>query len=144
MISTHAGEIQTMTDEKRLGRKVRELRKQQRLTQEEFAELAGFSIQHIGDIERGQANPTFSCLCRLAEVLGVSVSDFFMEPEQEEPNEWEMRHSLLAFITRARKKQLHFFIRCTGDCAESYLPRHHAGSPRLQVIQVGKCTARTG
>jgi len=109
MISTHAGEIQTMTDEKRLGRKVRELRKQQRLTQEEFAELAGFSIQHIGDIERGQANPTFSCLCRLAEVLGVSVSDFFMEPEQEEPNEWEMRHSLLAFITRARKKQLSLF-----------------------------------
>ena len=107
--TSHAGEIHNMTDEKRLGRKLRELRRQQRLTQEEFAELAGFSIQHIGDIERGQANPTFSCLCRLAEVLGVSVSEFFMEPEQEEPNEREMRHSLLAFITKARKKQLSLF-----------------------------------
>jgi len=104
-----AGAPEAMTDEKRLGIRLRELRKTRHLTQEEFAELAGFSIQHVGDIERGQASPTFSCLCRLAEVLDVSVSDLFAVPENTEPDETEMRQNLLSFIAQARKKDLSVF-----------------------------------
>ncbi len=41
-----------------LGQQVRALRRQRRLTQEQLAELAGVSLQHIGEIERGQGNPS--------------------------------------------------------------------------------------
>ena len=51
-----------MDDEKQLGINIRELRKLRLLTQDELAERAGFSLQHVGDIERGKANPTLSCL----------------------------------------------------------------------------------
>ena len=66
-----------MDDEKQLGINIRELRKLKLLTQAEQAERAGFSLQHVGDIERGKANPTLSCLLKLAGVLNVTVSDFF-------------------------------------------------------------------
>ena len=70
-----------MDDEKQLGINIRELRKLRLLTQDELAERAGFSLQHVGDIERGKANPTLSCLLKLAEVLNVAVSDFFAQKE---------------------------------------------------------------
>ena len=41
-----------MDDEKQLGINIRELRKLRLLTQDELAERAGFSLQHVGDIER--------------------------------------------------------------------------------------------
>ena len=71
-----------MTAEKELGLRVRGQRKRLLLTQDELAEKAGLSIQHVGDIERGQANPTFACLCRLAEVMGVNVACFFVDHEE--------------------------------------------------------------
>ncbi len=42
-----------MMAEKALGRRLREQRKKLLLTQDELAEKAGMSVQHVGDIERG-------------------------------------------------------------------------------------------
>ncbi|MBQ4568434.1 MAG: helix-turn-helix transcriptional regulator [Desulfovibrio sp.] len=60
-----------------MGTKLRELCKQKKLTQEEVAALSGFSIQHMGDIERGQANPTLAYLVKLAEVMGSACRNCF-------------------------------------------------------------------
>lgn len=96
-------------NKKQLGKNIRAVRKRRGLTQESLAELSGFSLQHVGDIERGTANPTLSCLLKLADVMSVTLSDFFGSDQDGEPTEEEMRRHLLDFIRKANKKNLSAF-----------------------------------
>lgn len=99
-----------MSAKKQLGIKIRQARKKKRLTQIELAEQAGFSLQHLGDIERGTANPTLSCLQKISEIMDMTVADLFALPDEDaEPDEKEMREHLLRFIGKAGKKYLAVF-----------------------------------
>ena len=60
---------------KELGDKVRAVRTKLDLSQEALAERCKFDRTYISPIERGQRNPSFTNLIRLAEGLDVSVSD---------------------------------------------------------------------
>ena len=95
-----------MNETKLLGLMLRAQRKRLLLTQSELAEKAGISLQHVGDIERGDGNPTFSCLCRLAEVMGVRVSNFFIQQDEDPSDISEMKTKLIDFIKTAKKRQI--------------------------------------
>jgi transcriptional regulator with XRE-family HTH domain len=56
---------------KLVGRNVRRIRQKKGLTQEQFAEISGFSQQYISGLERGRRNPTVVTLYELALALGV-------------------------------------------------------------------------
>ena len=56
---------------KLVGRNVRRIRQKKGLTQEQFAEVSGFSQQYISSLERGRRNPTVVTLYELATALGV-------------------------------------------------------------------------
>lgn len=58
-----------------LGPKVRALRKNQRKTLAEVSQATGLSISALSKIENDQVSPTFTNLMRLAEGLGISLSD---------------------------------------------------------------------
>jgi transcriptional regulator with XRE-family HTH domain len=58
-----------------VGQNVRRIREKKGLTQEEFAEMSGFSQQYISGLERGQRNPTVITVYELATALGVSHMD---------------------------------------------------------------------
>jgi transcriptional regulator with XRE-family HTH domain len=60
---------------KLVGRNVRRIRKKKGLTQEQLAEISGFSQQYISGLEQGQRNPTVVTLYELASALGVSHLD---------------------------------------------------------------------
>jgi transcriptional regulator with XRE-family HTH domain len=53
------------------------------LTQEKLAERLGASVNFIGHVERGTNAPSFETLQKIAEVLGVSVREFFDFPEDK-------------------------------------------------------------
>jgi transcriptional regulator with XRE-family HTH domain len=57
---------------KLVGRNVKRIRQKNGLTQEQFAEVSGFSQQYISSLERGRRNPTVVTLYELATALGVS------------------------------------------------------------------------
>lgn len=57
-----------------LGRAIRDLRADQGLSQEALAELAGLHRTYMGGIERGERNPTYSNLLRVARALAVDLS----------------------------------------------------------------------
>ena len=63
--------------EKRLGAKIAYLRKTKRNSQEKLAEKSDISLVYIGDIERGDANPTLDKLKALANALEVEVMELF-------------------------------------------------------------------
>ncbi|MCG6116280.1 MAG: helix-turn-helix domain-containing protein [Mesorhizobium sp.] len=51
------------------------LRREKGLTQEQFAEMSGFTQQYVSDLERGRRNPTVVTLFHLAAPLGVEPND---------------------------------------------------------------------
>jgi transcriptional regulator with XRE-family HTH domain len=51
------------------GRNVRRLRKERGLSQEALADEVGLAVTYVGQIERGQRNPTLDVVERFAEVL---------------------------------------------------------------------------
>lgn len=57
---------------KLVGRNVKRFRKAKGLTQEQFAELSGFSQQYISSLEQGRRNPTIISIYELANSLGIS------------------------------------------------------------------------
>lgn len=71
---------------KRFGKKVRQLRRGQNLTQVQLADATGLSEEWVRRIERGDGSPSFEALETFSKVLGVSVADFFdsaPHPEQQ-------------------------------------------------------------
>lgn len=58
-----------------VGRNVRICRLAKGLTQEQFADLSGFSQQYISSLEKGRRNPTIVTVFELANALGVSHVD---------------------------------------------------------------------
>ena len=59
------------------GKHLLSIRQQRRLTQEEFAELTGISVDFLSLIERGINAPSFETLEQVAKRLGLSVADLF-------------------------------------------------------------------
>ncbi len=60
---------------KKFGQSVRRLRLNQRLSQEEFAAVAGLDRSYVGAIERGEQNPSLWTIARLAAALKVTFSE---------------------------------------------------------------------
>src|SRR5437016_3410540 len=59
------------------GKRLLAIRQNRRLTQEQFAELVGISVDFLSLIERGINAPSFETLERLANRLGVPAAYLF-------------------------------------------------------------------
>jgi transcriptional regulator with XRE-family HTH domain len=66
------------------GKRVRELRHNLGISQEELAHRAGLHWTYVGGIERGERNPALVNIGRLARALGTSLADLFA-PFRERP-----------------------------------------------------------
>lgn len=64
-----------------LGARLRALRHERGLSQEELAEQADLHRNYVGSIERGERDVGISSLHRLVTALGLSLREFF-EPFQ--------------------------------------------------------------
>lgn len=62
-----------------VGAKLQEMRKAQKLSLEDLSMRAGVSKSMLSEVERNQANPTVAVLWRLANALGVSLTDFLAD-----------------------------------------------------------------
>ena len=59
------------------GRRMRAIRLQQAVTQEELAHRAGLDRSYVGQVERGERNVTLFNIVLLASALDVEPSAFF-------------------------------------------------------------------
>ena len=58
-----------------LGSAIRSLRLERDLTQEQLSLIAEVDVSYLGRVERGDNNVAFTTLCKIADGLGVTVSD---------------------------------------------------------------------
>ncbi len=68
-----------------IGKKLRELRKANRLTLKQVAEKAGCTESYISQLENGNANPSIATLKKIAAVFKVQIVDFFIDQAKEDP-----------------------------------------------------------
>jgi transcriptional regulator with XRE-family HTH domain len=60
-----------------LGRRIRKIRKLKGWTQQELGNRADVNYKFIGEIERGQQNPSFNILVKIASALEVELPELF-------------------------------------------------------------------
>lgn len=58
-----------------LGRRIQQIRKAAKLTQEGLAETTGLSVEFISRMERGVAQPSLDTFDKIAKALNVSYKD---------------------------------------------------------------------
>ncbi|MBR3117958.1 helix-turn-helix domain-containing protein [Oceanobacillus profundus] len=76
-----------------IGEKIKQLRKEKRMTISELAEKAGVAKSYLSSIERNlQSNPSIQFIEKISQVLGVSVNDLINDSnsivETELDSEW--------------------------------------------------------
>ena len=59
------------------GGRLREIRHQKGLSQEELAELASIDRTYVGGVERGERNLSVLNVKRLSDAFGINVKDLF-------------------------------------------------------------------
>jgi transcriptional regulator with XRE-family HTH domain len=65
-----------------LGSRIRSLRTMKKWTQQELGEQADINYKFLGEIERGQQNPSFHVLVKIADALEIDLPELFrFEPE---------------------------------------------------------------
>jgi transcriptional regulator with XRE-family HTH domain len=62
---------------KLVGNRIRQIRKEKGLSQEQVGEKADFHYSYIGRIERGEKNISLLTLSRIADALNVGIHQFF-------------------------------------------------------------------
>lgn len=73
--------VASMIDEllKTTGQRIRDLREKAGHSQEGFAAKVGLSRAYFGRVERGAQNMSLVTLARIADVLGVEMSDIVQD-----------------------------------------------------------------
>ncbi|MEK4849202.1 helix-turn-helix transcriptional regulator [Paenibacillus sp. FSL H7-0756] len=62
---------------KRIGERIRRLRKEMNLSQEQLAERSGLHTNYVGQVERGEKNLTLETLEKVVTGLNISLEELF-------------------------------------------------------------------
>ena len=65
------------TIEEKFGKRVKELRKERNISQEELSFRCRLHRNYISDLERGKRNVSLRAINQIAEGLGVSIATLF-------------------------------------------------------------------
>lgn len=60
---------------KKVGKKIKTIRRQKGFSQEEVADKSGMHVSTLGRIERGESNPPLQTLNKIAQVLRVKPKE---------------------------------------------------------------------
>ena len=119
-----------------IGEKLRQLRLQRGLTQEELADRCELSKGFISQVERNLASPSIATLTDMLECLGSSLPAFFNENQNEKIvftpqdmfeklDEEDLHGSITWLVPDAQKNAMEPILLDMGEGGESYpLPPH--------------------
>jgi len=65
------------TTHKNLGLRIKQLRGELKMTQEDLAFKVGVDRSYMGFLERGEKNPTLKNIVKIADALNVTLSELF-------------------------------------------------------------------
>lgn len=99
-----------------IGKKIRLLRIEKQLTQEELANRCELSKGFISQVENDLTSPSIATLIDILEILGTNLPDFFSDTKEEkvtfskedmfEKNDDDLKYSLMWLIPNAQKNAM--------------------------------------
>ena len=92
-----------------IAERLKNARKSRNISVYKLSQLSGVSETHIRDLERGDRNPSFDTLDRLAKPLGLSLADLFKESEE------------VSYLNEAEKELVGCFRMLSEDKADKLL-----------------------
>lgn len=136
-----------------IGNKIKELRMQKGLTQEELADRAELSKGFISQVERDLTSPSIQTLVDILQCLGTSLRDFFREEDSSqvvfksgdyfEKIEDELKHKIEWIIPNAQKNIMEP-IRITLEPGGSTYPDNPHEGEEFGYILSGSITIHIG
>lgn len=97
-----------MNTKELLGLKVKEFRKQRKITQEKLAEIIGVDNGYISKLEVGQNFPSISTLERIADALGVELYELFQFTRRKDKN---FKDEIIAIYDNLNKEKQYTLYR---------------------------------
>jgi transcriptional regulator with XRE-family HTH domain len=99
------------------------MRKSQRLSQEQLAEVSGLHHTYIGAVERGERNISIKSLLKITNALKISIGEVFESVDLDRSDlENRVISQVLTLIRKENKntlKRLHLLLGClTEDAAK--------------------------
>lgn len=95
-----------------LGKRIQEIRKSKKLTQEKLAELVGLDISSISNIENGKYYPTAENLDKILNILEIEPTELFSFTHHND-NEKMIHEMLLAMKNNKNLTQkMYKFYNC--------------------------------
>ena len=116
-----------MSIEEQIGMKIRNLRNQNGLTQEELADRTELTKGFISQLERGLTAPSVSTFLDIVECLGTNLSDFFHDEDDLQ----------IVFPKGRRGRQQHHLADRNGSEQEL---RADSGAPPAGAVHAGRQT----
>jgi transcriptional regulator with XRE-family HTH domain len=68
-----------------IGKKVKALRRENRMTLQQLGEISGLTASYLSQVERDQTSPSIASLKKIAGAFNVRIVDFFVGGSEEEP-----------------------------------------------------------
>lgn len=62
----------------RLGKEISRIRKAKDISQDDLAVNCNMDRSYLAEIEEGKANPSLKIFCKIAEGLGIQISQLFL------------------------------------------------------------------
>ncbi len=91
---------------KHIGNRIRNYRMQLGYSQERLAEISGCHPTYIGQVERGEKNPTLESIEKIASALRVSMSKLFENLDVDDNNEKNIPLECYEFmLTKSKTEQ---------------------------------------
>jgi len=128
-----------------IGSKIRELRLENGLTQEELANRLELTKGYISQLEHNLASPSMNTLFSILEVLGTDVSDFFSNQIDEqmvfkkmdfyEKENVELKHNVSWIVPNALKYEMEPIIIEIQPGGKSFEDDPHAGEEFGYVLE---------
>lgn len=101
------------------GARLKKLRQEKKLSQEELAFQCNMQASHIGQLERGQKNPTLDTLIKIAngfEITLPELLDFDEKPQNKNQNPTVNKiNAYLSALTEKQQKQVLAIIKTFLD-----------------------------
>lgn len=110
MVDPEDQEKDAVSINSRIGRHVRAIRKERKMTQAALAEAAGISIPYYRQLERGERRWNFDLALKVANVLELSVSgvlpaDYTTRPPQPVGVQKRLRPAILQLLGAIEAEQ---------------------------------------
>jgi len=116
-----------MAIESTIGLRIRQLRKQQKLTLKQLSEIVGCTDAYLSQVENGKVSPSISSLKKIADALRTKITDLFVEQRDNEPVVLSPDGRVTLSLSRWNAKIQSLVLNPTGKRMHPFFTTIHPG-----------------